>query len=69
MSKETREFDIAIMDFSNGSIRFYRRTLPKDIETDELEEILETEGVYKQSECYLLTKPTADGGIKVEDNR
>ena len=39
MSKETREFDIAVMDYSTASVRVYRRTLPKDIQTDELEEI------------------------------
>ena len=69
MSKETREFDIAVMDCSTSSVRFYRRTLPKDIQTDELEEILDTEGLYKQSECYLMFRPTAEGGIKVEDER
>jgi len=69
MSKETREFDIAVMDYSTASVRFYRRTLPKDIQTDELEEILDAEGLYKQSECHLMFRPTAEGGIKVEDNR
>jgi hypothetical protein len=69
MSKETREFDIAVMDYSTASVRFYRRNLPKDIQTDELEEILDAEGLYKQSECYLMFRPTAEGGIKVEDNR
>ena len=69
MSKETREFDIAVMDYSTASVRFYHRHLPKDIQTDELEEILEAEGLYKQSECYLMFRPTADGGITVEDNR
>lgn len=69
MSKETREFDIAVMDYSTASVRLYRRNLPKDIQTDELEEILVAEGLYKQSECYLMFRPTADGGITVEDNR
>lgn len=69
MSKETREFDIAVMDYSTSSVRFYRRTLPKDIQTDELEEILDTEGLYTQSQCFLMFRPTAEGGIKMEDNR
>ena len=69
MSKETREFDIVVMDNNTSSIRFYRRNLPKDIQTTELEEILDAEGLYKQSECYLMFRPTADGGITVEDNR
>lgn len=69
MSKETREFDIAVMDYSDSSIRFYRRNLPKDIQTEELEEILHAEGLYKQSQCYMMFRPTAEGGIKVEDNR
>lgn len=69
MSKETREFDIAVMDYSTASVHFYRRNLPKDIQTDELEEILDAEGLYKQSECYLMFRPTAEGGITVEDNR
>lgn len=69
MSKETKEFEIAVMDNSTSSVRFYRRILPKDIQTDELEEILEAEGLYKQSECYLMFRPTANGGITVEDNR
>lgn len=69
MSKETREFDIAVMDYSTASVRFYRRTLPKDIQTEELEEILDAEGHYTQSQCFLMYRPTAEGGIKVEDNR
>ena len=69
MSKETREFDITVMDYSTASVRFYRRNLPKDIQADELEEILTAEGLYKQSECYLMYRPTAEGGITVEDNR
>jgi len=69
MSKETRVFDIAVMDYSTASVRFYSRTLPKDIQTDELEEILAVEGLYKQSECYLMYRPTSEGGVTVEDNR
>ena len=34
-----------------------------------VEEILDAEGLYKQSECYLMFRPTAEGGITVEDNR
>ena len=69
MSKETREFEIAIMDFNRGKVTMFRRCLPKDIQTTELEEILTAESVYKQDECSLLFKATADGGIKLEDNR
>lgn len=54
MSKETKEFTIAIMDNSDASIRIFTRTLPKDIQSDELEEILTAEGIYKQSECYFM---------------
>jgi hypothetical protein len=54
MSKETKEFTIAIMDYSDASVRIFKRNLPKDIQNDELEEILTAEGIYKQSECYFM---------------
>ena len=54
MSKETKEFTIVIMDYSVASVRIFKRILPKDIQTDELEEIMTTEGIYKQSECYFM---------------
>lgn len=69
MSKEIIEYDIVVMDYSDASVTFTRRNLPKDIQTEELEEILATEGNYTQSNCYLMFRPTAQGGIKVEDNR
>ena len=69
MSKEIIEYDIVVMDYSDASVTFTRRHLPKDIQTEELEEILATEGSYKQSECYLMFRPTTQGGIKVDDNR
>ena len=42
------------MDYSDASIRIFTRTLPKDIQSEELEEILTAEGIYKQSECYFM---------------
>jgi len=54
MSKKTKEFTIVIMDYSDASVRIFKRILPKDIQTDELEEILTAEGIYKQSECYFM---------------
>jgi hypothetical protein len=72
MSKETKQFDVAIIDYSDASVRLERRSLPSDIQTDELEEILVAEDKYKPSECYLLFKERpADGGdgIVVEDYR
>lgn len=54
MSKETKEFTIVIMDNSDNSVRIFKRHLPKDIQGDELEEILTAEGIYKQSECYFM---------------
>ena len=54
MSKETKEFTVAIMDYSDASINVFKRMLPKDIQTSELEEILTAEGIYKQSECSLM---------------
>ena len=54
MSKETKEFTVVIMDYSDASVRIFKRHLPKDIQNDELEEILTAEGIYKQSECYFM---------------
>ena len=42
------------MDNSDNSVRIFKRHLPKDIQGDELEEILTAEGIYKQSECYFM---------------
>lgn len=54
MSKHTKKFKICIMDFSDNSVTFIERDLPSDIQTEELEEILTIEGIYKQSECSLM---------------
>lgn len=54
MSKETKEFTIVILDYSDASVKIFKRTLPKDIQTDKLEKILDAEGIYNQSECYLM---------------
>lgn len=54
MSKHTKKFKICIMDFSDKSVTFIERDLPSDIQTEELEEILTIEGIYKQSECSLM---------------
>lgn len=54
MSKETKEFTVVILDYSDSGVRIFKRTLPKDIQTDELEELLTQEGVYKPSECSLM---------------
>lgn len=48
-------------------LRYSTEFLPKDIQTTELEEILETEGVYKSSECSLMFGDA--GSITLEDNR
>ena len=54
MSKLTKTFQIAIMDYSDKSITILERVLPSDIQTEELEEILTIEGIYKQTECSLM---------------
>lgn len=54
MSKHTKKFKICIMDFSDKSVTFIERDLPSDIQTEELEEILTIEGIYKQTECSLM---------------
>ena len=54
MSKHTKKFKICIMDFSDNSVTFIERDLPSDIQTEELEEILTIEGIYKQTECSLM---------------
>ena len=54
MSKQTKNFQIAIMDYSDQSITILERVLPSDIQTEELEELLTIEGIYKQTECSLM---------------
>lgn len=54
MSKHTKKFKICIMDYSDKSVTFIERDLPSDIQTEELEEILTIEGIYKQTECSLM---------------
>lgn len=54
MSKHTKKFKICIMDFSDNSVTFLERDLPSDIQTEELEEILTIEGIFKQTECSLM---------------
>lgn len=53
--KKMKEFTIAIMDYSNASIKVFKRTLPSDIQSDdeELDKILTANG-YKQSDCYFM---------------
>ena len=67
MSKETKNFTVVIMDNNASKVKIFNRVLPKDIQTTELEEILETEGVYKSSECSLMFGDA--GSITLEDNR
>lgn len=67
MSKETKNFTVVIMDNNASKVKIFNRVLPKDIQTTELEEILETEGVYKSSECYLMFGDACS--ITLEDNR
>lgn len=72
MSKELKTFDICIMDYSDGSVRLEKRSLPSDIKTEELEEILVAEDKYNTSTCYVMfMERPADGGdgIVVEDYR
>ena len=42
------------MDYSDNSVTFLERDLPSDIQTEELEEILTIEGIFKQTECSLM---------------
>lgn len=53
--QKMKEFTIAIMDYSNASIKVFKRTLPSDIQSDdeELDKILTANG-YKQSDCYFM---------------
>ena len=67
MSKETKNFTVVIMDNNASKVKIFNRVLPKDIQTTELEEILETEGVYKSSKCSLMFGDA--GSITLEDNR
>ncbi len=67
MSKETKNFTVVIMDYNASKVKIFNRVLPKDIQTTELEEILETEGAYKSSECSLMFAPA--GTVEVEDER
>lgn len=54
MSKTIRNFQIAILNYGENSIKVFTKALPSDIQTAELEEILTIEGLYKPSECYLM---------------
>lgn len=67
MSKETLEYEIAIIDSAKFTIKVFCRHLPKDIQKVELEELLTLEGQFNEN-CTLLHRPTAEGGITVEDN-
>lgn len=69
MSKELKEFDIVVMDFSSSKVTASRRSLPKDIQTEELEEILHAEGAYNSDTCSLMFRATSDGGVTMEDKR
>lgn len=65
MSKETKQFDVAIIDYSDASVRLERRSLPSDIQTEELEELLVAEDKYNPSTCYVMFSES----ITVEDYR
>ena len=67
MSKETQEYEIAIIDSEKFTIKEFCRHLPNDIQKVELEELLTLEGQFNEH-CTLLHRPTAEGGITVEDN-
>ena len=67
MSKETLEYEVAIIDSDKFAIKVFCRHLPKDIQKVELEELLTVEGQFNEH-CTLLYRPTAEGGITVEDN-
>lgn len=67
MSKETQEYEIAIIDSDKFTIKVFCRHLPKDIQKVELKELLTLEGQFNEH-CTLLHRPTAEGGITVEDN-
>lgn len=67
MSKETKEYEVAITDSEKFTIKVFCRHLPKDIQKVELEELLTVEGQFNEH-CTLMYRPTAEGGIIVEDN-
>lgn len=54
MSKDIKEFQICILNYADASVRIFSRALPSDIQTDELEEILTIEGIYRPKDCYLM---------------
>lgn len=67
MSKETVEYEVAIIDSEKFTIKVFCRHLPKDIQKAELAELLAVEGQFSEH-CTLMYRPTAYGGITVEDN-
>jgi hypothetical protein len=54
MSKETKEFDVVVMDCANRKVTKTRRRLPVDITKVELEELLVLEGDYDQNTCHVM---------------
>ncbi len=67
MSKETNEYEVAVIDSDKFTIKVFCRHLPKDIQKAELAELLTAEGQFNEH-CTLLYRQTAYGGITVEDN-
>ena len=54
MSKDIKEFQICVLNYSDASVHIFTRALPSDIQCEELEEILSIEGLYSPKDCYLM---------------
>lgn len=72
--QELRLWDIAILDYTDAKVVILRRALPANVQTDDIEAMLEAEGVYNSSTCYYMTKLVGRAGdlpnpMVVEDHR
>ena len=68
-------WDIAILDYTDAKVVLLRRAYPMSVvENDDIESMLEAEGVYNSSTCYFMTKligrvTDIARPMVVEDNR
>ena len=67
-------WDIAILDYTDAKVVLLRRAYPMNVQTDDIESMLEAEGVYNSSTCYFMTKLVGRAtdnprSMVVEDNR
>jgi len=65
MSKIIKNFQICVINYGDNSVKVFSKALPSDIQTAELEEILQIEGLYKPSECYLMFANKLEVNIEV----